>query len=175
VVLPATFRLQGLTDSKQLRPAAREEFFIRLTSDPNLHYAVGFASAAEIDEINILRAAHRAMQRALGALAADPEHLLVDGHFVHSLPYPQTALAGGDGLSLSIAAASVIAKVTRDRLMQGWHQRFPAYGFDRHKGYLTREHLESLRCHGPCPIHRRSFTPVAQNLPDSCPECPVPP
>ncbi|HEY0793105.1 MAG TPA: ribonuclease HII [Chthoniobacterales bacterium] len=174
VVLPVTFRLRGLTDSKQLSPAVREEFFARLTSNPNVHHAVGFASVAEIDEINILQAAHRAMLRALGTLTADPEHVLVDGLFVRSLPYPQTALVGGDALSLSIAAASVIAKVTRDRLMEGWHQRFPVYGFDRHKGYLTRDHFESLRRHGPCPIHRRSFAPVAQTLPSFCPKNPNP-
>lgn len=160
VILPATFRLDGLTDSKQLSADARTELYLSLVANRAVVAAVGLASVSEIDQVNILQATYRAMRRALGVLSRRPQHLLVDGLPVPALPFPQTAIVGGDAQSLSIAAASVIAKVTRDRLMEGWHRHFPQYGFDRHKGYATREHLECLRAYGPCPIHRRSFAPV---------------
>jgi ribonuclease HII len=117
---------------------------------------------AEIDSLNILRATHLAMARALAALPRKPDHALVDGLPVRGLPVPHTALVAGDTLSLSIAAASIIAKVTRDRLMTELDAQYPQYGFARHKGYGVREHLEALRSHGPSPVHRRSFQPVAQ-------------
>lgn len=165
VILPEAFRLPGLTDSKQLSAAVREKLFLALTANRAVAAAVGIAPAWEIDQVNILRATHRAMQRALGTLERQPQHLLVDGLPVPLLALPQTAIVGGDGQSLSIAAASIIAKVTRDRLMEGWHRRFPHYGFDRHRGYPTKEHLERLRTYGPCPIHRRSFAPVGSAIP----------
>lgn len=165
VILPEGFCLPGLTDSKQLSAAVRERLFLALRTDRTVAVAVGMAPAWEIDQVNILRATHRAMQRALGTLERQPQHVLVDGLPVPSLTLPQTAIVGGDAQSLSIAAASVIAKVTRDRLMEGWHQRFPHYGFDRHRGYPTRGHLQRLRTYGPCPIHRRSFAPVGSTLP----------
>jgi ribonuclease HII len=165
VILPEAFRLPGLTDSKQLSAAVREQFFLALRTDRAVAVAIGIASAREIDQVNILQATHRAMQRALGTLERQPQHVLVDGLPVPSLTFPQTAIVGGDAQSLSIAAASVIAKVTRDRLMEGWHQRFPHYGFDRHRGYPTKEHLQRLRTYGPCPIHRRSFAPVGSTFP----------
>src|SRR4051794_17905634 len=121
VILPDNFRLHGLNDSKQLSSEVREELFVALSADRDVIAAVGLASASEIDQINILRATHRAMQRALGVLARQPQHLLVDGLPVPILSLPQTAIIGGDAQSLSIAAASVIAKVTRDRLMKSWH------------------------------------------------------
>jgi ribonuclease HII len=165
VILPPKFRLRGLTDSKQLSAAVRERIFLALRTDRSVAMAVGLAPAWEIDRINILQATHRAMQRALGILERQPEHVLIDGLPVPLVTLPQTAIVGGDALSLSIAAASVVAKVTRDRLMEGWHRRFPHYGFDRHKGYPTKEHLERLRTYGPCPIHRRSFAPVGPTKP----------
>lgn len=165
VILPDAFRLAGLTDSKQLSAAVREQLFEALRADRTVAAAVGIAPAWEIDQVNILQATHRAMQRALGTLERQPEHVLVDGLPVPSLTLPQTAIVGGDALSLSIAAASVIAKVTRDRLMEGWHRRFPHYGFDHHRGYPTKEHLQRLRTYGPCPIHRRSFAPVGSTIP----------
>ncbi len=161
VILPARYRLPGLDDSKALTAKVRERLYRALTTDRRVTFALGYASAAEIDRINILEATHRAMARALAALPVGADHALVDGRPVQALAVPQTALVGGDALSASIAAASVIAKVVRDRLMDGWHRRFPQYAFDRHKGYGTKEHLERLAQHGPCPIHRRSFAPVA--------------
>jgi ribonuclease HII len=116
----------------------------------------------EIDRINILRATHEGMRRAVDGLTVRPEVVLIDGLPVPGFPYPQEALVGGDARSFSIAAASVIAKVTRDRYMMAAAKAHPQYGFDRHKGYGTREHLAALRQHGPCPLHRRSFAPVAQ-------------
>jgi ribonuclease HII len=162
-ILPAKFSLAGLNDSKQLTEEFREELFEALTATGALVcYGIGLAEPAEIDRFNILRATFLAMQRAIAALPMQPEHLLIDGLPVPVFQQPQTAIVGGDGKSKSIAAASVIAKVTRDRMMRRWHSEFPQYDFDRNKGYGTRAHLESLQIHGPCPIHRRSFAPVSQ-------------
>ncbi len=156
--------LEGLHDSKKLTPLRREKLFAALTTSANIHWAIGEASVQEIDQLNILRATYLAMARALEAMPENPHHALVDGLPVHGLPVEHTAIVGGDGLSASIAAASIIAKVTRDRVMRAFDAEYPHYGFARHKGYGTREHLEALRIHGPCPIHRRSFAPVAQAI-----------
>jgi ribonuclease HII len=155
-----------LNDSKQLTPALREHFFKILTEDASIRVGVGRADVAEIDAINILKATHAAMARAATLLMPDVDHILVDGLPVKGLPCSATAIVEGDGQSLLIAAASVIAKVTRDRLMVELDREYPAYGFARHKGYGTREHLEALRVHGPCPHHRRSFSPVSQLILD---------
>ncbi|MBV8141718.1 MAG: ribonuclease HII [Verrucomicrobia bacterium] len=162
-ILPAEFSLAGLNDSKQLAEAVREQFFERLIAPGKLvGYGIGIAESTEIDRLNILRATFLAMQRAITALPVQPDHLLIDGLPVPVFQQPQTAIIGGDGRSLSIAAASVLAKVTRDRMMRKWHSDFPQYDFDQNKGYGTPAHLENLQIHGPCPIHRRSFAPVAQ-------------
>ena len=162
-VLPAEFTLAGLNDSKQLTETVREQFFEALTTPGKLVcYGIGLAEPAEIDRLNILRATFLAMERAVMALPLRPDHLLIDGLPVPVFQQPQTAVVDGDAKSMSIAAASVIAKVTRDRMMRKWHSEFPQYDFDQNKGYGTRAHLESLQIHGPCPIHRRSFAPVAQ-------------
>lgn len=153
--------LEGLTDSKQLSPRRREHFFRILHGLPGVGIGVGRAGVAEIDRLNILRATHLAMARAAAALRPAADFLLVDGLPVRGLPAPSRAIVHGDALSLSIAAASVIAKVTRDRLMTAMDPRHPGYGFARHKGYGTAVHLEALRRLGPCPAHRRSFQPVA--------------
>ncbi len=154
--------LRGLTDSKQLSPAHRERFFAWLTAgQPDVDTAIASAEADEIDRLNILRATHLAMARALAALPRLPEFVLVDGLPVPGLPAPSRAIVHGDGLSLTIAAASVLAKVTRDRRMIEADQDFPGYGFARHKGYGTAAHVAALRRLGPCPLHRRSFAPVA--------------
>jgi ribonuclease HII len=162
-ILPTNFSLPGLNDSKQLSEKVREALFEALAGPGALVcYAVGVADPVEIDRLNILRASILAMQRAVTALSTQPEHLLIDGLPVTGFSQSQTAIVGGDGKSMSIAAASVIAKVTRDRMMEKWHCEYPQYKFDQNKGYGTPAHLESLQIHGPCPIHRRSFEPVAQ-------------
>jgi len=162
VILPPNFRLRGLNDSKQLSCLARESYYEALVSNPKVIFGIGLASVAEIDQVNILRATHLAMQRAVSGLVSLPEHLLVDGLPVSAFSLPQTAIVDGDARSFSIAAASVIAKITRDRMMMSWHEEFPVYEFARNKGYGTPEHLEKLRSHGPCLLHRRTFAPVAQ-------------
>jgi ribonuclease HII len=163
-ILPEKFRHRRLNDSKQLAPELREEIYWDLVSNPEVRWTVGTVDATEIDRINILRASHRAMRLAITALVEPPEHVLIDGLPVIPFPFPQTAIIDGDCMSLSIAAASVIAKVTRDRMMRDFCARFPQYCFSQHKGYGTELHLLKLHEFGPCPIHRRSFEPVAQPL-----------
>jgi len=158
VGLPA--RLRGLNDSKQLTPAQRDEFFRQLEAEPTIGRGIAQVEAVWIDRVNILQATHRAMCEALARLPSSPDHVLVDGLPVRSLPYPQTALVRGDARSYSIAAASVLAKVTRDRLMLEYESLYPGYGFGQHKGYGTPEHLAALARLGPCPVHRRSFAPL---------------
>jgi ribonuclease HII len=162
VVLPEKFRHRKLNDSKQLLPERREEIYRDLTGNTSIAWSVGIVDSIEIDEINILRATHKAMRVAIAALNREADHALIDGLPVSPFPLPQTALVDGDCLSLSIAAASVIAKVTRDMMMREFCARFPEYCFSQHKGYGTELHLTRLHAHGPCPIHRRSFEPVAQ-------------
>lgn len=163
VVLPREVAfLAGLHDSKQLTAAVRDALYAALTAHPEVRWACAVVEVEEIDRLNILRASQEAMRRALAALPVVPDHVLIDGLPVRPFPCPQTALVQGDARSLSIAAASVIAKVTRDRLMLEYDKIWPHYEFARHKGYATAAHLARLAAHGPCPIHRRSFEPVAQ-------------
>jgi ribonuclease HII len=161
--LPARFR--GLNDSKQLTGAEREKFFERLQAFPEIHSAIAIVDVATIDRINIRQAAWQAMHRALDQLQPRAEHVLVDGLRIKWLPYRQTPLVQGDARSYSIAAASVLAKVTRDRLMLEYHAKFPEYGFAAHKGYGTAEHLAAIGKFGPCSIHRRSFGPLKTKQP----------
>ena len=163
-VLSEKFRHRKLNDSKQLSPELREKIYVDLTGNTEVFWAIGVVDHIEIDRINILRATHKAMRAAIGALVAPPDHVLIDGLPVFPFPFPQTAIVDGDCYSLSIAAASVIAKVTRDRMMRDFCARFPEYCFEQHKGYGTELHLTKLHELGPCPIHRRSFEPVAQPL-----------
>ena len=167
VVFPASWlhsgvdqRLVDLNDSKQLTGRQREEFFQLLTNHAEIRSAIAKVDAETIDCINILQATHRAMHDALAQLSPAPQHALVDGLRVKSLRVPQTPLVKGDSRSYSIAAASILAKVTRDRLMLEYDTEFPAYGFSQHKGYGTRAHLEAIARHGPCAIHRKSFAPL---------------
>jgi ribonuclease HII len=160
VVLPKGFRCPGLNDSKKLTPEKRDEFFKILTDNPCVHWSVAAIDSEEIDRINILKATWKAMVIARSNLHPAPDWTLVDGLKVPPLGELQTHIIEGDALSLSIAAASVIAKVTRDRWMAKLHHFYPEYGFDHHKGYSTEFHLTALRKCGPCPIHRRSFEPV---------------
>lgn len=152
--------LAGLNDSKQLTASERERFFAELTGCAEVRYGIAAVEADEIDQLNILRATHRAMREAVALLTPPADHALVDGLPVPGLPCPHTALVKGDARSYAIAAASVLAKVTRDRRMREADRLYPAYGFARHKGYPTREHLAALERHGPCPLHRRSFAPL---------------
>jgi ribonuclease HII len=164
VILHESYHDVPLDDSKRLCAGEREEFYLRLTSDAAVVWACVIVEVEEIDRLNILRASHEAMRRAVLALAQRPSHVLIDGLPVRPFPIPQTALVQGDSRSLSIAAASIIAKVTRDRWMAEADARYPQYGFAKHKGYATPEHFATLFAHGPCPIHRRSFEPVAQTV-----------
>ncbi len=164
VIIPDDFTHPSLNDSKKLTARMRDRLYVELTDDPRIQWAVAAIESDEIDRLNILRATHEAMRRAVTALRTPPDHVLIDGRPVRPFPITQTALVGGDGLSFSIAAASVIAKVTRDRLMAAMDVQHPGYDFAQHKGYGTALHLAKLRTHGPCPIHRRSFRPVQQAL-----------
>jgi ribonuclease HII len=151
--------LRGLNDSKQLTEARRERYYAILTAHAEIRWAVASVDVEMIDRINIYQAAHRAMNLALDQLQPPPDYVLVDGRPVKSMRFPNTALVKGDARSYSIAGASVLAKVTRDRVMRGFDRLYPGYGFAEHKGYGTPQHLAAIRALGPCPIHRRSFSP----------------
>jgi len=152
--------LSEVNDSKQLSESKRESLFLFLTNSPFVEIGVGVAGSAEIDSINIARATHAAMILAIRDLSPLPDHVLVDGLPVPGLPCSSTAIIRGDSLSLSIAAASIVAKVTRDRMMRELDRKYPGYGFAKHKGYGTREHTRALLEYGPTPVHRFSFRPV---------------
>lgn len=162
VILPPGWRCPGLDDSKKLTAAKRERLFEVITLDATVSWSLAYAEPEEIDRINILRATHAAMARAVEGLKAAVDHCLIDGLRVRDFPWRHDGIVKGDGKSLSIAAASIIAKVSRDRVMLEFAREFPEYGFERHMGYGTKMHLEALRLHGPCRLHRRSFQPVAQ-------------
>lgn len=161
VILDPARPIAGLDDSKRLHQSRREALF-PLIRQRALAWAVVEVQADEIDRVNILQATLLGMRRAVEHLSVRPGLALVDGNRLPGLPCPARAIVGGDGLEAAISAASILAKVTRDHLMLEWHRRYPQYGFDRHKGYPTRVHLESLARHGPCEIHRRSFAPVRE-------------
>ena len=165
VILPKGFELNGLDDSKKLNHRQREQLYEQLIGNTDVLYAIAQGSSEEIGQLNILRATHLAMQRALMGLQKKgypAAHALIDGLPVKGLHIEQTALVGGDGISLSIAAASILAKVTRDRIMEDLDREHPQYGFARHRGYATADHLAMLREHGPCTHHRLGFAPVDQ-------------
>lgn len=159
VVMPSVRELVGLNDSKLVSESKREKLYDQITSGA-IAWAVGRAEVEEIDQLNILQASLLAMQRAVEGLAILPELALVDGNQAPKLTCLVETLIGGDRLEPLISAASIIAKVTRDREMIVLDQRYPGYGFAQHKGYGTRAHLAALAEHGPCAIHRRSFAPV---------------
>jgi ribonuclease HII len=162
VVLPEDLAgLEALDDSKRVPAARRCELYTRLR-ERGAAIGTGLADPRTIDRLNILRATFLAMQRAVAALLPPPDHLLIDGNQRPAWAVSATTIVGGDALSLSVAAASIVAKVTRDRLMEEYDAVFPAWGFARHKGYGTREHLAAIRRHGICELHRRSFQPIAQ-------------
>ena len=164
VILPFSCRLPGVNDSKQLTESERQELFAAIFKKA-VAIGVGSADAGEIDAINILEATRLAMRRAIAGLDPPPDYLLVDALTLPGVPLPSRPIIKGDALSVSIAAASIIAKVTRDRLMARYHRTYPQYNFLSHKGYCTEEHLQRLADHGPCAIHRRTFEPVRQAVP----------
>ena len=159
-ILPSEISLEGLDDSKKLTPAHREALFEHLTAHPEVVYGIGEVDAQQIDVINILQASLLAMLLAVQKLSQKPDYLLIDGIHAPKTQIPSKTLVKGDSRSFSIAAASVIAKVIRDRLMLEYHALYPQYGFDSHKGYGTHQHLLALEAEGPCPIHRLSFAPL---------------
>lgn len=155
VLAPGT-EIPGLNDSKKLSPKKREQLY-DLVIEKADDFAIGFATPEEIDEINILNATMLAMRRAIAALQTPADYALVDGNCTRDYPIPARAIVKGDSLSMSIAAASILAKVTRDRLCLEDDKQYPEYGFAKHKGYGTAEHIAALRQYGPCPIHRKTF------------------
>ena len=163
VILPQEadlcIHLKGVRDSKQMTPRQRFAWAIKIRRIA-LAWGVGFASHTEIDAIGILPATRLAMQRALAQLVVPPQHLLLDAVRLPSVALPQTVLIKGDVHSLSIAAASVLAKTARDELLIAWEQEYPGYGFARHKGYGTAAHRQALQDKGPCPLHRFTFAPI---------------
>ena len=158
VFAPETF-IKGVHDSKQLSHEEREELFSPIR-ERALAVGVGIAEVNEIDRLNIYWATMAASRRALAALSLTPGHVLVDGRLIPQLTLPQTRIVGGDRKSFCIAAASIIAKVTRDRMMVQLDAEYPGYGFAQHKGYCTNDHMQTLTKLGPSPVHRRSFMPV---------------
>lgn len=163
VILDPRRPVAGLADSKQLSPTARERLAEQIRCNA-LAWSVAEAGVAEIERLNILWATMAAMQRAVDGLSRRPVHVLVDGNRCPVIDLPVTAVVKGDARVAAISAASILAKVARDQSMLSLHRRHPEYGFDRHKGYPTRAHLEALRRFGPLPEHRRSFAPVARLL-----------
>ena len=163
VILPLTCQLPALNDSKKLSADQRESLYM-LIQRSALAIGVGVVQAADIDCINIRQAAFKAMRLALSDLIIQPLHVLVDGFRIPQGPASQTWIIDGDAKSAHVAAASVVAKVTRDAMMEEWDRHYPVYGFKKHKGYGTRDHLAALQRHGPSPIHRRTYAPVRLTL-----------
>ena len=163
VILPETYDLEMLDDSKRLTASRREQLVPQIERQA-IAFAVVFIEIEEIDRVNILQATMNGMQRAVENLKPAPQRALIDGNRAPPLSCEVTTVVGGDALIASISAASVLAKVYRDRLMLSMHSLYPDYGFDRHKGYPTAHHLERLKVLGPCPIHRKSFAPVRKAI-----------
>lgn len=163
VILPTSLQVSGIFDSKKLTPKKRDYLYEKIY-DHAVSIGVGIVDPIEIDRINILKASLLAMAMSVENLVPQPDCLLIDGTFLISSNLPQEPIPKGDTLSISIAAASIIAKVTRDRLMERYHLDYPQFGFSRHKGYPTKAHKEAIRKFGCCPIHRRSFKGVKEYL-----------
>ncbi|MFY0542822.1 ribonuclease HII [Brevibacillus sp. H7] len=161
ICLPADFILPGLNDSKKVPPAMREAFYDVIMREA-VAVGIGVVTAERIDEINILQATREAMRQAIDDATVSPDLCLIDAVQLPDVPYEQLPIIGGDAKSVSIAAASIVAKVTRDQMMAEYARQYPQYGFDKNAGYGTAEHLQALQTYGPCPIHRRTFTGVIQ-------------
>ena len=162
--LPQKAIFEHLNDSKQLTPERRELLYAEITRHPETHYGLGLIDVETIDRVNILQATFLAMQQAVSQMNVVPDHLLIDGNQLPLFAIPALGVVKGDAHSISIAAASILAKVTRDRLMVEWDRKWPEYGFKKHKGYATPEHVEALRKYGPCPLHRKSFEPLKSSF-----------
>ena len=160
VVMPAGSLVEGVNDSKKLTPVRREKVFEALR-ETAVACGVGLVYQEEIDRINIYQATIKAMKQAVASLAVSPDYLMIDGMRLPGCSLVQEKIVSGDAYCYSIAAASIVAKVTRDRLMLEFDKAYPGYGFARHKGYGTREHMEALRKHSPCGLHRKTFRPVS--------------
>ena len=156
VILPPGLELEGLNDSKKLTPKKRDALFDRICASA-VSYGIASASAEEIDELNILQATLLAMRRAIAQLSPAADFALIDGNCSKGFSLPVSAVVGGDAKSCSIAAASILAKVSRDRLCMEQDKQYPEYGFAKHKGYGTKAHMDALRNYGPCPLHRKTF------------------
>lgn len=165
-IIPLGIFLPGVNDSKQLTSKKRQEILQNLTSNARILHAIGVVSCQEIDQINILQATIKAMLLAVAGLAVIPDLLLVDGLQLPHQSIPCQKIIKGDQMSASIAAASIIAKEKRDGLMLEYHEEWPQYGFDSHKGYGTAQHYAAIDRYGPCPIHRLSFDPFKSQLRD---------
>ncbi len=153
----------GIKDSKALTPRRREYLFEEIKKRA-VCVGIGIVEPQEIDKINILKASLKAMEKSVRSLSINPQFLLIDGRFPIELDIPQKTVIKGDSISVTIAAASIIAKVTRDRIMESYHKRYPVYGFNRHKGYGTEAHLMAIERYGPLPIHRKSFKGVKEHI-----------
>jgi len=154
------FKIQNLRDSKKLTPKKREEFYKILTNHPQIKWGIGRVSEKVIDKINILEATKLVMIKAIKKLKRKPDFLIIDGNFKLNLPIPQKSIIKADEKVFSVALASILAKVWRDKMMLRYHKKYPQYRFDLHKGYPTRLHLKMLKKHGPCKIHRKTFKPI---------------
>jgi ribonuclease HII len=163
-LIPPDVFLPGIDDSKKLTLDEREHLYQLITSHPNIHYAVGIIDHEMIDKVNIYRATLLAMIEAVNKLPVQPDYLLVDGMKLPHPTIPSRGIIKGDNLSQSIAAGAILAKVTRDRIMNEMHTQYPDYGFDKHKGYSTEKHLEMLSKLGPSPVHRKTFGPCVTNF-----------
>ncbi len=161
VIFPPEHFIEGVRDSKLLTEDEREELYARIVAEASA-YGIGIVHSEVIDQINILQATYRAMHEAIRSLSVEPSLLLVDGNRFLDMGIPFRTIVDGDALSFSIAAASIIAKITRDRLMMAYDAQFPGYGFAQHKGYATPQHREAIRRLGLCEIHRRSFADLSQ-------------
>ncbi len=159
-VLPDGALIEGVNDSKKLLPSERYKIFQKILSISEIDYGIGIIDALIVDEINILQATFQAMLAAVYCLSKKPDYLLIDGNKKPVIDIPGEAIVSGDSLSQSIAIASIIAKETRDQLMNVFHEEWPEYGFNKHKGYGTKSHLLAIKKYGPCPIHRKSFEPI---------------
>lgn len=159
-ILPEKTLIEGIDDSKKLIPSERFRIFQQILSLKNVDYGIGIIDSQLIDQVNILQATFQAMLAAIARLSQKPDYILVDGNKMPPTPLAGEAIIKGDNRSQSIAAASIIAKETRDQLMRNFHEKWPQYGFHSHKGYGTEEHVLAIQKYGPCPIHRLSFEPL---------------